>query len=83
LKRDQFFVGDLNTLYKSGNVTVDVKVNTDSNVRNRDFFFPSNIIPFIYDNIGTRSATYLNILISDFCNFIKIKTGSVMYGDLN
>lgn len=32
LKRDQFFVGDLNTLYKSGNVTVDVKVNTDSNV---------------------------------------------------
>lgn len=32
LKRDKFFVGDLNTLYKSGNVTVDVKVNTDSNV---------------------------------------------------
>lgn len=32
LKRDQFFFGDINTLYKSGNTTVDVKVDTYSNV---------------------------------------------------
>ncbi|KAL6292643.1 hypothetical protein ACE6H2_000785 [Prunus campanulata] len=32
LKRDQIFVGDINTLYKSGNTTVDVKVDTYSNV---------------------------------------------------
>ncbi|KAE9601668.1 hypothetical protein Lal_00040578 [Lupinus albus] len=31
-KKDQFFVGDINTLYKSGNTTVDVKVDTYSNV---------------------------------------------------
>ena len=31
-KKDQIFVGDLNTLYKSGNITVDVKVDTYSNV---------------------------------------------------
>jgi hypothetical protein len=33
LKRDQIFVGDINTLYKSGKTTVDVKVDTYSNVR--------------------------------------------------
>lgn len=33
LKRDQIFIGDLNTIYKSGNTTVDVKVDTYSNVR--------------------------------------------------
>ncbi|KAK9274478.1 hypothetical protein L1049_022081 [Liquidambar formosana] len=32
LKRDQIFVGDINTLYKSGNTAVDVKVDTYSNV---------------------------------------------------
>ena len=32
LKRDQIFVGDINTLYKSGKTTVDVKVDTYSNV---------------------------------------------------
>lgn len=32
LKKDQIFVGDINTLYKSGNTTVDVKVDTYSNV---------------------------------------------------
>ncbi|KAK9931768.1 hypothetical protein M0R45_019032 [Rubus argutus] len=32
LKKDQIFVGDINSLYKSGNVTVDVKVDTYSNV---------------------------------------------------
>jgi len=32
LKRDQIFFGDINTLYKSGNTTVDVKVDTYSNV---------------------------------------------------
>ncbi|KAF5461763.1 hypothetical protein F2P56_017837 [Juglans regia] len=32
LKRDQFFLGDISTLYKSGNTTVDVKVDTYSNV---------------------------------------------------
>ncbi|KAM6550182.1 hypothetical protein CsatB_021858 [Cannabis sativa] len=32
LKRDQIFIGDLNTLYKSGNTTVDVKIDTYSNV---------------------------------------------------
>ncbi|XP_073225460.1 mitochondrial outer membrane protein porin 4-like [Cicer arietinum] len=32
LKKDQFFSGDINTLYKSGNVIVDVKVDTYSNV---------------------------------------------------
>ncbi|CAL0330358.1 unnamed protein product [Lupinus luteus] len=31
-KKDQFFVGDINTLYMSGNTTVDVKVDTYSNV---------------------------------------------------
>ncbi|KAL5064172.1 hypothetical protein RYX36_025909 [Vicia faba] len=31
-KKDQYFVGDINSLYKSGNVTVDVKVYTYSNV---------------------------------------------------
>ena len=35
LKKDQIFVGDISTLYKSGNTTVDVKVDTYSNVRNR------------------------------------------------
>lgn len=33
LKRDQIFFGDINTLYKSGSATVDVKVDTYSNVR--------------------------------------------------
>lgn len=37
-KRDQYFVGDINSLYKSGNVTVDVKVDTYSNVSSRVFF---------------------------------------------
>ncbi|XP_024024416.1 mitochondrial outer membrane protein porin 4 [Morus notabilis] len=32
LKRDQIFIGDLNTIYKSGNTIVDVKVDTYSNV---------------------------------------------------
>lgn len=32
LKRDQIFVGDVNTQYRSGNTTVDVKVDTYSNV---------------------------------------------------
>ncbi|XP_050375261.1 mitochondrial outer membrane protein porin 4 [Argentina anserina] len=32
LKKDQIFVGDINTLYKSRNTTVDVKVDTYSNV---------------------------------------------------
>ncbi|BAT76724.1 hypothetical protein LR48_Vigan627s005900 [Vigna angularis] len=32
LKKDQVFVGDISTLYKSGNTTVDVKVDTYSNV---------------------------------------------------
>lgn len=32
LKRDQIFIGDINTLYKSGNTTVDVKIDTYSNV---------------------------------------------------
>ncbi|XVF70028.1 hypothetical protein PTKIN_Ptkin11bG0128400 [Pterospermum kingtungense] len=32
LKKDQIFVGDINTAYKSGNTTVDVKVDTYSNV---------------------------------------------------
>ncbi|WVZ09475.1 hypothetical protein V8G54_014005 [Vigna mungo] len=31
LKKDQIFVGDISTLYKSGNTTVDVKVDTYSN----------------------------------------------------
>lgn len=39
LKKDQIFIGDINTLYKSGNVTVDVKVDTYSNVRSRGPFF--------------------------------------------
>uniref|UniRef100_A0A2P2LD22 Uncharacterized protein n=1 Tax=Rhizophora mucronata TaxID=61149 RepID=A0A2P2LD22_RHIMU len=33
LKKDQIFVGDINTLYKSGNTTVDVKIDTYSSVR--------------------------------------------------
>ncbi|KAK6272997.1 hypothetical protein POUND7_010080 [Theobroma cacao] len=32
LKKDQIFFGDINTVYKSGNTTVDVKVDTYSNV---------------------------------------------------
>ncbi|XP_059637283.1 mitochondrial outer membrane protein porin 4 [Cornus florida] len=32
LKRDQIFVGDISTQYKSGNATVDLKVDTYSNV---------------------------------------------------
>ncbi|KAB2604844.1 mitochondrial outer membrane protein porin 4 [Pyrus ussuriensis x Pyrus communis] len=32
LKRDEIFIGDVNTLYKSRNTTVDVKVDTYSNV---------------------------------------------------
>ncbi|CAK7337597.1 unnamed protein product [Dovyalis caffra] len=33
LKKDEIFVGDINTLYKSSNTVVDVKVDTYSNVR--------------------------------------------------
>jgi hypothetical protein len=33
LKKDEVFVGDINTLYKSKNTVVDVKVDTYSNVR--------------------------------------------------
>lgn len=32
VKKDQIFIGDISTQYKSGNVTVDVKVDTYSNV---------------------------------------------------
>ncbi|KAL2960906.1 hypothetical protein AAZX31_17G062000 [Glycine max] len=32
LKKDKLFVGDISTLYKSGNTTVDVKVDTYSNI---------------------------------------------------
>ncbi|XP_065850118.1 mitochondrial outer membrane protein porin 4 [Euphorbia lathyris] len=32
LKKDQIFVGDINTLYKSGNTVVEVKVDTYSNL---------------------------------------------------
>ncbi|XP_058113768.1 mitochondrial outer membrane protein porin 6 [Magnolia sinica] len=32
VKKDQLFIGDISTLYKSGNTTVHVKVDTDSNV---------------------------------------------------
>ena len=33
LKKDEVFVGDINTLYKGKNTVVDVKVDTYSNVR--------------------------------------------------
>lgn len=32
LKKDEIFIGDINSVYKSGNTTVDVKVDTYSNV---------------------------------------------------
>ncbi|XP_077215410.1 voltage dependent anion channel 4 [Tasmannia lanceolata] len=32
VKRDQLFIGDINTQYKSGNTTVNVKVDTSSNI---------------------------------------------------
>ena len=34
-KINEFFVGDISTEYKSGNTTVNVKVNTSSNVRKK------------------------------------------------
>lgn len=43
LKRDQIFVGDINTLYKSGKTTVDVKVDTYSNVSTKVIL--SDILP--------------------------------------
>lgn len=33
LKKDGIFIGDINSVYKSGNTIVDVKVDTYSNVR--------------------------------------------------
>lgn len=33
VKKDNIFVGDINSQYKSGNTAVDVKVDTYSNVR--------------------------------------------------
>jgi len=44
LKKDQVFVGDLNTLYKSTNTTVDVKVDTYSNVTTK--VTVNDILPF-------------------------------------
>lgn len=32
LKKDEIFIGDINSVYKSGNTTVDVKVDTYSSV---------------------------------------------------
>lgn len=32
LKKNEIFIGDINSVYKSGNTTVDVKVDTYSNV---------------------------------------------------
>lgn len=43
LKRDQIFIGDLSTIYKSGNTTVDVKVDTYSNVTTK--VTVSNLLP--------------------------------------
>ncbi|GMN52086.1 hypothetical protein TIFTF001_021232 [Ficus carica] len=43
LKRDQIFIGDLSTIYKSGNTTVDVKVDTYSNVTSK--VTVSNLLP--------------------------------------
>lgn len=42
-KRDQIFIGDLSTIYKSGNTTVDVKVDTYSNVTSK--VTVSNLLP--------------------------------------
>ena len=52
LKRDLIFIGDINTLYKSGNTTVDVKIDTYSNVRIKKLFAEkscSSKCPFSYD----------------------------------
>ena len=32
VKKDQLFIGDISTQYRSGKTTVDVKVDTDYNV---------------------------------------------------
>ncbi|KAL7224703.1 hypothetical protein ACSBR1_026062 [Camellia fascicularis] len=52
VKRDQIFVGDISTLYKSGNTTVDVKVDTYSNVCTKvtlNDILPSTKAAFSFD----------------------------------
>lgn len=51
LKKDEVFVGDINTLYKSKNTVVDVKVDTYSIVREK-FLYLIRIF-----GIFTRLAT--------------------------
>ncbi|KAJ7955770.1 Outer mitochondrial membrane protein porin [Quillaja saponaria] len=51
LKKDQIFVGDINALYKSGNTTVDVKVDTYSNVSTKvtlNDILPSSMVAFSF-----------------------------------
>ncbi|KAJ1375503.1 Porin domain superfamily [Sesbania bispinosa] len=63
LKKDQIFVGDINTLYKSGNVTVDVKVDTYSNVSTKvtvNDIFHSNKVALSF-NIPDHKSGKLDV----------------------
>ena len=44
VKKDHIFIGDVNTQYKSGNTTVNLKVDTYSNVS--IYYF--TILPFVF-----------------------------------
>ncbi|PKI50694.1 mitochondrial outer membrane protein porin 4 [Punica granatum] len=55
LKKDQIFIGDINTMYKSQNITVDVKVDSYSNVSTK--VIASDILP--------NTKTTLNFKVPD------------------
>ena len=60
LKRDQIFVGDINTLYKSGKTTVDVKVDTYSNVSEEILSFKQIFVVScnVYSVIHTHGTVF-------------------------
>ncbi|PNY00471.1 mitochondrial outer membrane protein porin 4-like, partial [Trifolium pratense] len=63
LKKDQFFVGDISGLYKSGNVVVDVKVDTHNNVSTKvtlNDVFHSKKVALSFNIPDHKSGKYLH-----------------------
>ncbi|XP_057443339.1 mitochondrial outer membrane protein porin 4-like [Lotus japonicus] len=66
VKKDQIFIGDINTLYESGNPTVDVKVDTYSNVSTKvtlNDIFRSKKVALSFNMITSQERDCWKLLI--------------------
>ncbi|KAK9931783.1 hypothetical protein M0R45_019047 [Rubus argutus] len=80
LKKDQIFVGDINTLYKSRNVIVDVKVDTYSNVTTKvtkPDLFPNTKVAvsskFPITNLARMCISLVKLNLEDVCLMLDVQ----------